>query len=231
MKTFLRICLFAGLLTLTFAPVVFGHGIPVNAVVDGSNRLYSPKLVIYDSAEGQMTPNASNIQGAAGFYPDVATFPAGRQLTVDASGSGMHSAALMYWDGANLLPSPVSVQLQRTGILATVSPTDTFVPVGTLPAFSGLAGGHSALNLRIPLGSPTGLYVVGFQITSTGSPNFSRSETFWAVANYGLTDPEDVAQGLAAIQSAVPEPSMVALSAIGSLALAAVCWRQRKNQA
>jgi hypothetical protein len=223
----LRLFLAAGFLTLCLVHSAMGHGIPLKVFADGTNRLYAPTLVAYDPAESHMTPNALNIKGAGGFYPDLATFPAGRSLTVDASGSGMHSAVLMYWDGSNLLPSPVSIQLQRTGILATVSPTDTFVHIGTLPAFSGLPGGHSALNILLPLGSPTGLYAVGFQATSPGSPDFARSETFWGVANYGLTSPEQIELGLAAIQSAVPEPSSLALLAMAACPLAWLRWRRR----
>ncbi len=225
-----RNCLLSAalILMLGWSQSTFGHGIPINALVDGNNRLYDPVLVTYDAAESVLTANDTNIKGAAGFYPDPATFPAGRSLTVDASGSGQHSQVLMYWNGSSLLSSPVSVQLQRTGILATVSPTDTFVNVGTLPAFSGLAGGHSALNILLPLGSPTGLYVIGFQVSSPGSPNFTRSETFWAVANYGMTSSDEVARGLAAIQSAVPEPSSVVLLASGAALTAVAAWRRRR---
>ena len=155
MNAFFRATLFVSMLALVSAPAALGHGVPMHIVVDGSNRLYSTAQVNYDPAEGQMTANASNIQGTVAFHPDVATFPAGRQLTVVASGSDMHSLATMYWDGVSLLDSPVNVQLQRTGILTTLLPTDTFAGAGTLPAFSGLPGGHSALNVRIPLGSPT----------------------------------------------------------------------------
>ena len=194
-----------------------GHGIPLKTSSYDSNQLYGTHLVAYDSVESQLATTDTNLKGAAGFYPDPAKFPFGRQLTVDSTGSAFHPTALLYWDGANVLPSPVSITLQRTGINVTVSPTDTFVNVGTLPAFNGLEGGHSALNVLLPLGSPVGLYAIGFQVTSPGSPDFGRSETFWGVANNGVTSPDDVANGLAAIQTAVPEPSSVVLAALAPL--------------
>lgn len=207
------------------------HGVPTQAFVDGANRLYNPTLVTYTDHDSQVTVTDITIRGTIAFIPDLGTFPAGRQLTVEASGSGMHSAALMYWDGSNLLPSPTSVQLQRTGILQSISPTDTHVAIGTLPAYNGLPGGHSSLNMLLPLGSPAGLYAVGLRIESFGSPNFGKSETFWAVINNGLTDPEDIAAGVSAMQSAVPEPSSFALLAMSACALGTLAWRRRAAKA
>ncbi len=102
-------------------------------------------------------------------------------MTIDSSGCSFHPTALLYWDGANDLPSRVDITLQRTAIKVTIHSTDTFVAVGTLTVFSGAQGGHSALNLILPLGAPSGLYALGFQATSPGSPDFGRSETFWAL--------------------------------------------------
>ncbi len=204
--------------------IALGHGIPLTTSSYDSNQLYGTSLVAYDPIESQLAATDTNLKGAAGFYPDPAKFPFGRQLTVDSTGSAFHPTALLFWDGANVLPSPVSITLQRTGINVTVSPTDTFLNIGTLPAFNGLPGGHSALNILLPLGSPVGLYALGFQVTSPGSPDFGRSETFWGVANNGLTSPGDVQLGLAAIQAAVPEPSSIVLAVLGAAAIGLFRW-------
>lgn len=221
----------ACVLSVVITSAARAHGVPTQAFVDGANRLYNPTLVTYTEHDSQVTVTDTTIRGTIAFIPDLGTFPAGRQLTVEASGSGQHTAALMYWDGANLLPSPTSVQLQRTGILQSISPTDAHVAIGTLPAYNGLPGGHSSLNMLLPLGSPSGLYAVGLRIESFGSPNFGKSETFWAVINNGLTEPDDIAAGVAAIQSAVPEPSSLALLALGAFPLAWLRWRRRAARA
>jgi hypothetical protein len=208
--------------------IAHSHGIPLKTSSYDTNQLYGTKLVAYDPVESQLATTDTNLKGAAGFYPDPERFLVGRQLTVDSTGSAIHPTALLFWNGSNVLPSPVSITLQRTGINVTVGPTDTFVHVGTLPAFNGLPGGHSALNVLLPLGSPVGLYALGFQVTSPGSPDFGRSETFWGVANNGLTSPGDVQLGLAAIQSAVPEPSSVVLATLGAAALGFFRWRRSR---
>jgi MYXO-CTERM domain-containing protein len=78
--------------------------------------------------------------------------------------------------------------------------------------------------VTLPLDAPIGLYVIGFQLSGAG---FGRSETFWGIANNGVSE-EAAVRGIAAITSAVPEPSTVVLGAFGLLGLLAVRGVRRK---
>ncbi len=220
-----------GLLACLGSPPSFGHGIPLNISIDGSNRLQSQSLVVYDPEESEFILTGTGVKGAAGYYPKFGQFPVGQALTVQVADSPWHPGALIYWDHATerLGLPPVSVLLSRTGISATVNPSDTSVAVGTLPAYNGTLGGHSALNITLPTDAPTGLYAIGFQVSN---PNYFGSETFWAVGNYGVTDDDAVARGLAAIHSQVPEPSSLSLAALGiALALARAGVQRRQREA
>lgn len=204
------------------ASSVSAHGIPLEVAVDATGRLYSPTRVTYVEHDSALEPFPESeptlLRGTIGFYPVLGkTIPTGAALTVDAAGTSLHPAALAYWDGASVLPSPQSVTLSRTGVNFDVGPTDDFVAGGQLGAYNGELGGHSSLTLALPLDAPTGLYAIGFQVTS---PGFERSETFWAVANHGLA-PEDAAAGVSALAAAVPEPASVvtAIVTLGALAM------------
>lgn len=222
------VCLALAMVVATIATPVCGHGIPLTISSDSSNHLFNPLLVTYDDEEGQLegfpVSAPSILRGAAGFYPEFGVIPAGTALTIDVSGSSAHPLTLLFWDGTSVEPSPVTIDLTRTGISLHVSPTDTFLTGGTLPPYDGQLGGHSALTISMPLSSPIGLYGIGFQASS---PGYSRSETFWAIANNGVIDPADVERGLADISRAVPEPSGMALAVCAGLMGLWVCARSR----
>lgn len=213
--------LYVALLTSAlFSGQAAAHGIPLAVAADDQGRLYAPSLVTFNFHEGALTPFPEGaptlLRGTAGFYPVFdGGIPAGTVLTVDAAGSVQHPSALAFWDGTNVVPSPVAFTISRSSFSIDVSPTDAFVAGGPLGAYNGEVGGHSSVTLALPLDAPTGLYAVGFQVSS---PGFERSETFWGVANNGLAA-EDVPAGLRAIKSAVPEPSTWALGLLGFGAL------------
>lgn len=114
--------------------------------------------------------------------------------------------------------------MTRSSFSAVVHPEDTFVAGGPLSAYSGLEGGHSSVTLALPLDAPTGLYAVGFRVSS---PGFEDSETFWAIANHGV-DPADFDAGVSAIAASVPEPATLGLTTAGALSLAFWAWRRRR---
>lgn len=220
-----RLSLFCCLLLLfAVEGTTWGHGIPLDVNADAQGKLYGLNLFTYTEHDSQVTPFPVDVpqllRGAAGFYPVFGgNIPAGTALVVDAAGSAQHPLALAFWNGGEVLPSPVTIGLTRTGVDMQVSPIDTLVTGGPLGAYNGQEGGHSALTIALPLDAPIGLYVMGFQVSGTG---FGRSETFWGIANNGVSE-EAAARGLAAISIAVPEPSTAALAAFGLLGLAA--WR------
>lgn len=222
----ISLLLVSALTTLFVVTTAQGHGIPLSISIDPSNRLFSESLVTYDADESELLLTATGVKGAAGFYPKFGVFPTGGVLTVDAAGSSTHPLALLYWDGSNLLPSPVNVALTRTGINMLVTPSDSFVPGGDLRPYNGELGGHTALTITLPSDAPTGLYGIGFQVTS---PGYQRSRTFWGIANYGLSE-DDALAGLAAIHSQVPEPAGTALATIGLAGLAFVARRARRSR-
>lgn len=207
------------------ASAAWGHGIPLSISIDPANRLFSESLVTYDHHESELLLTGTGVKGAAGFYPKFGVFPTGGVLTVDAAGSSTHPLALLYWDGASVLPSPVDVALTRTGVSLLVTPSDTFVPGGALRPYNGDLGGHTALTITLPSDAPSGLYGIGFQVTS---PGYQRSRTFWGVANYGLSE-EDALAGLAAIHSQVPEPTGLGLAAAGLLGLGLIARKARRS--
>lgn len=207
---------------------VLAHGVPLSISIDGSGRLFSELGVTYDHHDSALAPFPSGaptvMRGTIGFYPKFGVVPAGTVLTVDATGSPAHPAALLFWGGGSVEPAPTNLSLTRSGISMDISPNDTFVAGGALPAYDGLEGGHSSFTASIPIDAPIGLYGVGFQVSS---PGYETSETFWAILNNGVTDPAAIEQGLAAITAAVPEPSSLALAISALLAGLAASIRRR----
>lgn len=223
-------CFCAMLLLLAVQGSAWAHGIPLEVNADAQGKLFGLNLFTYtDDEDGQITPFPVDVpqllRGAAGFYPVFGgNIPTGTALNVDAAGSAQHPQALAFWNGGEVLPSPVTVGLTRTGVNMQVSPTDTLVVGGALGAYNGQVGGHSSLTITLPLDAPIGLYVMGFQVSGAG---FGRSETFWGIANNGVSA-EAAARGVAAISVAVPEPGTAMLGALGLLGLVAARVVRRK---
>lgn len=231
MKSQLGSCALAAILLATLATQVRGHGIHFDIRLDGSD-LTSTAQVEYTHPDSLFSPSPTaapvRLRSAGGFYPVFGSIPAGTAFTVEAAGSSTHPLAMYYWNGGALVPSPVNVVMNRTGIGAfseTVSASDTLKPLTTLSAFSGVEGNHSAINLDLGLADPLGLYVFGFRVSA---PGYTKSDTFWGIANNGITDPLALEQGIEAIRAAVPEPSSLSLGITGLLALSAAairrCW-------
>ncbi len=214
------------------AATAMGHGVPMYVQADAQNALSSTGLVFYDASQSKLSPSPAAsptiLRGTAAFHPVYGDgIPAGTILNADISGSNVHPAALMYWDGTSVLPSPVTINLSRTGVNVNVSPTDTHVTGGALGAYDGSPTGHSSFTVALPLSAPVGLYAIGFEVIGgTGFEQYTRSNAFWGVLNYGIPE-ANVPAGLAALTSAVPEPSSIALSAIGGVLCLGATLRRR----
>jgi hypothetical protein len=214
------------------ASTAIGHGVPMYVQANDQGALSSTGLVFYDATQSKLSPSPAGsptiLRGNAAFHPVFGDgIPTGTILNADASGSAIHPAALLYWDGTSVLPSPVTINLTRTGVNFNVTPSSTFVTGGALGAYDGTEAGHSSFTVALPLSAPVGLYALGFQVTGgTGFEQFTRSNTFWGVMNYGIPE-ANVPAGLAALTSAVPEPSSVALGAIGSALCVGATLRRR----
>jgi hypothetical protein len=219
-----RLSWFCGLLLLfAVQGSAWGHGIPMEVNADAQGKLFGLSLFTYtEDSDSRLSPFPVDVpqilRGNAGFHPVFGgNIPTGTGLNVDAAGSAQHPLALAFWNGGEVLPSPVSIGLTRTGINMQVLPTDTLVGGGALGAYNGQVGGHSSLTMALPLDAPIGLYTVGFQVSGAG---FVRSDTFWGIANNGVSA-EAAARGVAALSAVVPEPSTVALGALGLMGLLA----------
>lgn len=232
MRSYLFSLIFA-VLCGTFVATAGAHGVPMFVQADAQGALSSTGLVFYDAAQSKLSPfpvaTPTIVRGTAAFHPVYGDgIPTGTILNADASGSAIHPAALLYWDGTEVLPSPVSINLTKTDVNFDVTPSDTFVTGGALAAYNGTPTGHSSFTVALPLAAPTGLYAIGFQVIGgEGFEQFTRSNTFWGVLNYGV-DEANVPAGLAAITSAVPEPSSVALLAIGGALCGAIGVYRRR---
>lgn len=226
---------YALLMTITLlcgaVSTALGHGVPMYVQANDLGALSSTGLVFYDAAQSKLSPSPAGsptiLKGNAAFHPVFGDgIPAGTILNADASGSAIHPAALLYWDGTSVLESPVTINLTRTGVNVDVTPSSTFVTGGALGAYDGTEAGHSSFTVALPLSAPVGLYAIGFQVTGgAGFEQFTRSSTFWGVMNYGIPE-ANVPAGLAALTSAVPEPSSIALCAIGGVICAVSAVRR-----
>ena len=194
------------------APSAYGHGIPIDVSVDGSNRL-TTNLDIYESAFGGLI-RTTDLPGVS-----VSTTSNG----VDAFDQiGLQFLQnLLYFDGTNLQPASGAVLVENPEISDSRSVSSVSGPLSSL-YWGEYDGGnnwheHGAYTLQ-PSSSPVGAYGLVGRITSPDG-NHLPSRSFLIAINNGLT-PEQFEAGIEAFQTQmVPEPSSFVLSAIGAVGL------------
>ena len=175
-----------------------------------------------------------SLQFTAAFAPADRPAPNGSGNIAVGSTYGFDIVGpLLFWDPVlGVTPTAVTATIVRSGTAFTVDQLSGLVPGGNLATlaapYNGTAGFHNAATVNIPIGSPAGLYVVGFQVRSTNTTTYGTSNTFYAIGTNGLSD-EDFYRGIEALDHiGVPEPSSIALAGVGAAGLAWAGWRRRR---
>lgn len=144
---------------------------------------------------------------------------------------------LVFWDPVAGItdpmigPADVVATVVRSGVAYTVDKDSTFVTGGNLAAgggYNGNLGFHNSVTVNLPLGSPAGLYAIGFDVRSTGATPYGTSNVFYAIGTNGLSD-ADFYRGIADLRAiGVPEPSSIVLAALATAALVVCGWRRKR---
>lgn len=219
---------------LAAVPVLaHAHGIPVQFEADASAKLKSTQKFFWGE-EATFAPfdaTRQRFQAGIGVHDPTAGIPDGTVLSINLTGDPSavskkyDGRALLYWDGTKIAPTSQVLTITRSGTTVTVDGDDTFVAGPVIGAYTAATiNWHGTTNFFLPLDAPTGLYAIGMQGTA---PGHGASDTFWLIANVGLTE-EQYAAGVAAIAQTVPEPATLVMAGVG-LALVCVvgCRRSR----
>jgi hypothetical protein len=145
---------------------------------------------------------------------------------------------LVFWDPVAGIIDPqisgvdVVATIVRSGAAFNVDKNTTFVAGGNLASgagYNGNLGFHNSTTVNLPLGSPAGLYAIGYRLRSTGSTPYAASNTFYAIGTNGLSS-VDFYRGIGELAAVgVPEPSSVLMLALGGIGLAIAAWRRRRS--
>ncbi len=239
----MKTSLFTLLVILLVPAVASAHGLQMFFHVNGSGNLESNSMAYYgpvpdpvDHHDSVFLPGAYTLTGQSPV--NVLQFTASPTVAGPTEGIANGSTwgfdlvgPLKFWDPTNgIVPTDVSALVVRSGVGYSVDKNSTFVAGGNLATGAGYAGTfnfHSSTTVNIPLGSPEGLYVVGYQLRSTGSTPYGPSNTFYAIGINGLSG-EELQLGLQELAAiGVPEPSSMALAGLGIVGVGLAAWRKR----
>jgi len=170
--------------------------------------------------------------------PATSNPPATNGLAIGSSYAFDLVGPLVFWDPVlGITPTNVMATIVRSGAGFTVDKNTTFVSGGFLAGgangttgpYNGTAGFHNSTTVNNPLGSPVGLYAIGYDIRSTFATPYGTSNKFYAIGTNGLSE-ADFYRGIDALAAVgVPEPSSVVFLAMGVGGLALYGWRQKRR--
>lgn len=172
--------------------------------------------------------------------PATSNPPATNGLAIGSSYAFDLVGPLVFWDPVlGITPTDVTATIVRSGAGFTVDENTTFVSGGFLAGgangttgpYNGTTGFHNSTTVNIPLGSPVGLYAIGYDIRPTFSTPYGKSNRFYTIGTNGLSE-ADFYRGISDLAAAgVPEPSSVVLAVMGVAGLAGYGWRRRRKAA
>lgn len=232
-----RVWMIALATTFVVPTTILAHGLPFNALSSGGSLQTDQQA--YWGGEATFAPFTSGgttIQqwrGAFTVPSPAAGIADGTLLTFDVAGVNHTSpdyngSALIYWDGTKVAPTSETLTIFRSPIKVLVTPSTTFLPGAVVGNYNASQlGWHGSALFQLPDTAAPGLYAVGLRFSS---PDYSSSETFWAIGNLGLT-PEQYDAGVAAILAAVPEPASIVGLSIGLIVLVGAAIRKRACRA
>ncbi len=172
--------------------------------------------------------------------PATSNPPATNGLAIGSTYGFNLVGPLVFWEPVlGITPTDVTATIVRSGAGFTVDKNTTFVPGGFLAGgatgssgpYNGTAGFHNSTTVNIPLGSPVGLYAVGYEIRPTFGTTYGTSNRFYAIGTNGLSE-EDFNRGINELAAAgVPEPSSIVVGVLGAAGAIAYAWRRRRRAA
>jgi len=178
--------------------------------------------------EGELAPGApNNTTIEPGFDASAGTFQSGNQVRFD------FVQQLLYWNGTALTAPPANFTVTLGANSRTISGTATSGLPGFLVATAGGIGGfHQDMTWSLPNTAADGLYGVVLTLgPEAGTTGFTTSDPFLIGFVNGTV--ADVSVGFAAMVNValVPEPSSMALAALGVAGVLAAGWRRRRRAA
>lgn len=230
----MRLIAFSCLILGAVPALVHAHGLPVYLGADGSANLHATQKVFWgeDGTFAAFNETQQRFQVGMTVANPEAGIPHGTVLSFNAKGdpgaisSKYNGQALLYWNGSEVTPTDQTLTIIRSGNSIDVTENDTFVAGPVIGAYNSASlDWHGTVNFFLPLDAPAGVYAVGLQVTA---PDHTDSETFWVMANVGLT-PEQYALGVAALTSAVPEPSSIVMAGMGLALIAGLGWKRSRR--
>ncbi len=238
------------MLMLVISPAtVWAHGIQMTFHVNASNKFESDARAYYSPIPdpvdhhdtvflpGTYTITGQPAQSALQFTasPAPSNPPASNGLAIGSTYGFDLVGPLLFWDPVlGITPTNVTATVVRSGAGFLVDKNTTLLTGGNLTTlagpYNGTTGFHNSTTVNIPVGSPVGLYAIGYDLRATNSTTYGTSNTFYAIGTNGLSD-ADFYRGIQALNAiGVPEPSSVILLAAGSIALVCYGWRKRRHR-